>query len=338
MISFLSLFFHVLVSPFKMQARLGAEIVLLRHQLNVLRRKSPSKPTLTVVDRLIFVWLYRLFPSVLHAMAIVQPDTVVRWHRAGFCLYWRWKSRCRGGRPKISAEVRHLIRRMSVENPLWGAPRIHGELLKLGVQVAQSTVAKYMARRGGGSSQTWKTFLRNHAAGIAAMDFLIVPTIGFRLLFVLVILRHQRRRLMSLSVTTNPTAEWIGHQITEAFPWDDVPEHLIRDRDAAYGHAVTKRLAAIGIRDHPTAARSPWQNGHAERLIGSIRRECLDHVVVFGEAHLRRILAVYATYYNDTRTHLALGKDAPLCRPVQRFGQVTARPILGGLHHEYGRI
>jgi transposase InsO family protein len=338
MIEFLSLFVHILVSPFKTQARLEAEIVVLRHQLNVLRRQAPSKPRLTVADRLLFVWLYRVFPSILSAVTIIKPDTLIRWHRAGFRLYWRWKSRSRGGRPKVSMEIRSLIRRMSVENPLWGAPRIHGELLKLGFQVAQSTVAKYMERRGGGSSQTWKTFLHNHAAGIAAMDFLVVPTVGFRLLFVLVILRHQRRWLMSLSITGNPTAEWIAHQITDSFPWNEVPDHLIRDRDASYGHAVTRRLAAMGIRDHPTAPRSPWQNGHAERLIGSIRRECLDHIVVFGEAHLRRILAAYAAYYNDIRTHLALGKDAPARRTIQRVGAIAARPILGGLHHEYCRI
>jgi transposase InsO family protein len=181
-------------------------------------------------------------------------------------------------------EIRRLIRDMSLANRLWGAPRIHGELLKLGIEVAQSTVAKYMARRGRGPSQTWKTFLRNHAAGVAAMDFLIVPTVGFRLLFVLVSLRHQRRRLISLMVTTNPTAEWIARQITDAFAWNEAPDYLIRDRDASYGHAVTRRLAAMGIRDHPTASRSPWENGYAERVIGSIRRECLDHLVVFGEA------------------------------------------------------
>jgi transposase InsO family protein len=304
----------------------------------VLRRRVPLKPKVTVVDRLVFVWLYRLFPSVLNAITIVQPETVMRWHRVGFRLYWRWKSRSRGGRPKVPLEIRRLIREMSVANRLWGAPRIHGELLKLGIEVAQSTVAKYMARSGRGPSQSWKTFLRNHAAGIGAMDFLIVPTVGFRLLFVLVILRHQRRRLISLSVTPNPTAEWIAGQITGAFPWDEAPDYLIRDRDASYGHVVTRRLAAMGIRDRPTSPRSPWQNGHAERLIGSIRRECLDHVVVFGAAHLRRILAAYAAYYNDFRTHLALAKDAPLLRPIQRFGQITARPTLGGLHHEYCRI
>jgi len=330
---------HALASPFKSQARLEAKIVFLRHQLNLLRRRLPAKPRLTAADRLLFVWLYRLVPSLLNAAVIIQPDTIVRWHRAGFRSYWRWKSRSCGGRPKVAAEVRSLIRRMSLENSLWGAPRIHGELLKLGIEVAQSTVAKYMAKcRRPGAGQTWQTFLRNHVAGIGAMDFLVVPTINFRLLSVLVILRHERRRLISLSVTDHPTAEWIAREITEAFPWDSAPTHLIRDRDAAYGHAVTKRLVAMGIRDHPIAPRSPWQNGHAERLIGSIRRECLDHLVIFGEAHLRRILKAYADYYNNVRPHLSLGKDAPLVRPIQRFGNIAARPIVGGLHHQYCRM
>src|SRR5262249_53243757 len=339
MLDFLRLFVHVLAAPFRTQAQLEAEITVLRHQLNVLRRQTSTRPRLTAADRLLFVWLCRLFPSLRSAITIVQPDTVLRWHRSGFRLYWRWKSRSRGGRPKVPIEVRSLIRRMSVENLLWGAPRIHGELLKLGIEVAQSTVAKYTAKhRPGASGQTWKTFLRNHAAGIGAMDFLVVPTINFRLLFVLVILRHERRRLISLSVTDHPTAEWIARQITEAFPWDSAPTHLIRDRDASYAHAVTKRLAAMGIRDHPITPRSPRQNGHAERLIGSIRRECLDHVVIFGEAHLRQVLNAYATYYNNVRTHLSLAKDAPLVRPVRRVGSIAAKPILGGLHHQYCRM
>jgi transposase InsO family protein len=338
MVGFLILFLHVLVSPFKTQARLEAEIVLLRHQLSVLRRRVPSKPRLTVADRLLFVWPYRLFPSILNAVTIVQPETVIGWHRTGFRLYWRWKSRARGGRPRTPVDIRRLIREMSLANRLWGAPRIHGELLKLGSEVAQSTVAKYMARSGRGRSQTWKTFLRNHSAGIGAMDFLIVPTVGFRLLFVLIILRHERRRLISLSVTDHPTAEWIAHQITDAFPWDEAPDYIIRDRDGSYGQAVMKRLGAMGIRDHPIAPRSPWQNGHAERLIGSIRRECLDHVVVIGEAHLRRILAAYAGYYNELRTHLSLGQDSAGRRPVERLGQLAAQPILGRLHHQYCRI
>src|ERR1700722_15958234 len=338
MIAFLSLLLHVVVSPFRTKARLEAEIIMLRHQLNVLRQRVASRPKLTVADRLLFVWLYRRFRSVLNAVTIIQPETIIRWHRTGFRLYWHWKSRFRGGRPKVPVEIRGLIREMSLANRLWGAPRIHGELLKLGIEVAQSTVAKYMARNGRGRPQTWKTFLRNHAAGVGAMDFLIVPTVGFRLLFVLVILRHERRRLISLSVADHPTAEWIARQITETFPWDSAPTHLIRDRDAAYGLAVPRRLAAMGIRDHPIAPRSPWQNGHAERLIGSIRRECLDHVVIFGEAHLRQVLKAYAAYYNNIRTHLALTKDSPVSRPVHRFGEVIAKPILGGLHHEYCRI
>jgi transposase InsO family protein len=220
---------------------------------------------------------------------------------------------------------------------LWGAPRIHGELLKLGIEVAQSTVAKYMTRSGRGRSQTWKTLLHNHVAGIGAMDLLIVPTVGFRLLFVLVIPRHERRRLISLSVTDDPTAEWIAQQITEAFPWDEAPEHLIRDRDARYGQLVRQRMAAMGIRDHPIARYSPWQNGHVERVIGSIRRECLDHIVILGEAHLRRVLKAYAAYYNEVRPHLSLNKDSPGRRPVQCCGAIVCVPMLGGLHHRYCR-
>jgi transposase InsO family protein len=226
---------------------------------------------------------------------------------------------------------------MSVANPLWGAPRIHGELLKLGIEVGETTVAKYMVKGTRPSSQTWKTFLRNHAAGIAAMDFLVVPTIGFRLLYALVILRHDRRQIASISVTDHPTAQWIARQISDAFPWDEAPRYLIRDRDAVYGHGVRRRLQAMGIRDRPTAPQSPWQNAHAERLVGSIRRECLDHVIVFGEAHLGRILKAYADYYNGMRTHLSLRKDAPFTRPIERNGRITSVPILGGLHHRYCR-
>jgi len=231
-----------------------------------------------------------------------------------------------------------LIRRMSIENPLWGAPRIHGELLKLGFEVAQSSVAKYMIKRRGPPSQGWRTFLRNHAPDIAAMDLFIAPTIGFDLLYAFVIVRLDRRDLVCINVTTNPTAEWIVRQITEAFPWDEAPQHLIRDRDRIYGTIVKRRLRAMGIRDKPAASASPWQNGFAERLIGSIRRECVDHFVVLGEAHLRRILRAYARYYNDIRTHRSLDKDAPVSRPVQRTGIISSHAILGGLHHHYVRV
>jgi transposase InsO family protein len=231
-----------------------------------------------------------------------------------------------------------LIQRMSVDNPLWGAPRIHGELLKLGFEVAQSSVAKYMVKRCGPPSQGWLTFLRNHAPNIAAMDLFVVPTVGFDLLYVLVIVRLARRDLIWINVTPNPTAEWIARQITEAFPWNAAPRYLIRDRDRVYGAVVTHRLRAMGIRDKPIAPGSPWQNGFAERLIGSIRRECTDHVVALGEGHLRRVLHSYKRYYNVSRTHRSLNKDAPVHRAIESLGAIISRPVLGGLHHQYCRI
>jgi transposase InsO family protein len=227
---------------------------------------------------------------------------------------------------------------MNKENPLWGAPRIHGELLKLDFEVAQSTVAKYMVKRRGPPSQGWRTFLRNHVPDVAAIDMFVVPTIGFKLLYGIVIRRLDRRRLVWINVTANPTADWIARQITEAFPWDQAPRYLLRDRDRSYGTVVRRRLQAMGIRDHPTAPRSPWQNGHVERLIGSIRRECLDHIVVVGEVSLRRTLKSYARYYNEIRTHRSLDKDAPEARPIQVTGMICSRPVLGGLHHHYVRV
>jgi transposase InsO family protein len=235
-------------------------------------------------------------------------------------------------------EIRRLIREMSIANPLWGAPRIHVELLKLGVDIGQTSVAKYMARRRAPPSQGWKTFLRNHADGIAAMDLFVVPTISFRLLYGLLIVGHGRRQVLWFGVTSHPTAEWIANQVTQAFGWEQIPRYLIRDRDGAYGEIFMRRLRSIGIRDRPTAARSPWQNPYAERLIGSIRRECIDHVVVLGERHLRHVLLSYMSYYNDTRTHLSLNKEAPISRAAETLGRIICRPVLGGLHHQYARI
>jgi hypothetical protein len=280
-----------LASPFKSRIRLEADNAALRHQVIVLRRKLRGRVRLTNHDRWFFVRLYRWFPSILTVITIVRPETLVRWHRAGFRRYWHWKSSSRGGRPPIDADQRALIRQMSTENLLWGAPRIHRELLRLGFSVAQSTVAKYMVKRRGPPSPGWKTFLRTHAPDIAAMDLFVVPTIGCNLLYGFVIVRLDRRDLVWINVPTNPTAEWIARQITEAFPWDGAPRYMIRDRDRTYGAVVTRRLRAMGIRDKPTAPASPWQNGVAERLIGSIRRECVDHFIILGEAHLRRIFA-----------------------------------------------
>jgi transposase InsO family protein len=338
MIALLWFLLTLFASLLKSKSRLEAENAALRYQLIVLRRKVGGRVRLTNGDRLFFIQLYRWFPSVLKVITVIRPETLVRWHRAGFRRYWCWKSRPFGGRPQISAELRALIRRMSIENPLWGAPRIHGELLKLGFEVAQSSVAKYMVKRGGPPGQGWRTFLRNHAPDIAAMDLFVVPTIGFSLLYAFVIVRLDRRDLVWTNVTTNPTAEWIARQLTEAFPWSTAPRYLVRDRDRIYGSIVPRRLRAMGIRDKPIAPASPWQNGFAERLIGSIRRECVDHIVVLGEAHLRRILESYARYYNDIRTHRSLDKDAPAFRPIQRIGNIASHAILGGLHHHYVRV
>ena len=323
---------------FKSRSRLEAENLFLRHQLNVAMRRAPPRLRLRGSDRAFLVWMIRLWPSLIDTVQVVQPETVLRWHRAGFRAFWRWKSRKRAGRPKIDRELRDLIERMSRENPLWGASRIHGELLMLGFQVAQSTVSKYMPRGGRPPSQSWKTFLRNHVDAIAAIDMCVVPTLTFDRLFAILVLSHGRRQLLWFEVTGHPTAEWLARQITEAFPWASAPDYLVRDNDRAYGQVFTARVRAMGIRDRPITPGSPWQNGIAERLIGTLRRECLDQLVVFGEVHLRHVLSAYAAYYNQARPHRSLRKDAPLRRAIQQVGSIVAIPILGGLHHQYVRI
>src|SRR6202171_968259 len=296
MIGLLCFVLAVLASPFKSKLRLEAENAVLRHQLNVVRRRLPGRVRLTNNDRWFFIQLYLWFPSILQVLTIIRPETLVRWHRAGFRCYWRWKSRPQGGRPRIDTELRVFIRRISVEKPPCGAPRTHGELLKLGFEIAQSSVAKYMVNQRGPASQGWRTFLQNHAPDIAAMDLFVVPTIGFDLLYAFVIVRLDRRDLVWINVTANPAAEWVARQITEAFPWDEAPHYLIRDRDRIYTSVVTRRLRAMGIRDRPTAPASPWQNGFAERVIGSIQRECVDHhclgrdAFASGPKILRRLL------------------------------------------------
>jgi transposase InsO family protein len=236
-------------------------------------------------------------------------------------------------------DIRTLIREMSLANPLWGAPRIQGELLKLGITIGQTTVAKYMARtRRPAVARLEDVSARNHADGIASLDLFVVPTISFQLLYGLLILKHGRREILCLAATAHPSAEWISRQLMEAYGWEQGPCYLIRDRDRVYGEVFIRRLRAMGIRDRPTSFRSPWQNGYCERLIGSIRRESLDHIVVFGERHLRHLLRVYADYYNCTRTHLSLNKDSPASRAVESFGRILPVPILGGLHHQYVRI
>ena len=328
----------VIANLFKSRRRLEAENLLLRLQLNVALRRVPARLRLRGIERALLVGLVRLWPDLIDVIQVVKPETVLRWHRAGFKAYWRWKSRRRAGRPRIDRGLRDLIRRVSRENPLWGASRIHGELLMLGFEAAQSTVSKYMLRGRRPPSQSWRTFLRNHAEAIAAIDLCAVQTVTFDRLFAFLVVGHGRRRLLWFEVTRHPTAEWLARQITEAFPWISAPAYLVRDNDRAYGHAFTARVRAMGIRDRPITPGSPWQNGVAERLIGTLRRECLDHLVILGEAHLRRVLSAYAAYYNQSRTHLALQKNSPLERAVQRVGEVAVIPVLAGLHHRYVRI
>jgi transposase InsO family protein len=272
-------------------------------------------------------------------LLIVQPETVISWHQQGFKLYWRWKSRAKQGRPCVDREIRDLVRRISRENPTWGAPRIQSELALLGYTVAESTVARYMIRSPKPPSQTWRAFLKNHIGQTAAIDFFTVPTIGFKVLYVFLVLRHDRRRVVHFNVTTNPTAQWVAQQMVEAFPFEETPRFLLRDRDGVYGEYFRERVRHMGIDEVRIAPRSPWQNPYVEHLIGSIRRECLDHVIVLNEDHLRRILADYFAYHHEARTHLSLDRNSPIPRsvcPVEQ-GRVVAKAYLGGLHHRYTR-
>jgi putative transposase len=327
-------------SWFRTRAALQVEILALRHQLTVLKRSHRGRLRLNSTDRLLWVWLSRFWSHWRSALVLVKPETVISWHRKGCRWYWRWKSR-KGepGRPTIDSKVRELIRKVSLANPLWGAPRIHGELLKLGIEVSQATVAKYMARRRKPPSQSWRAFLSNHVKQLVSTDFFVVPTVSFRVLYVFVILAHHRRRLLHFNVTAHPTSEWTAQQIVEALPWDRVPRYLLRDRDSIYGESFRERVRGMGIGEVLTAPRSPWQNPYVERLVGSIRRECLDHVIVFNESSLRRILKSYTKYYLHSRTHLALAKDAPEPRATQspELGAVIEIPEVGGLHHRYER-
>ena len=270
---------------------------------------------------------------------IVQPDTVVGWHRQGFRLYWRWKSRAKVGRPKIEAEIRNLIRRMSRKNPSWGVPRIQSELALLGHSVSEATVRKYRIRKRKPPSQTWQTFLANHLTDIVAIDFFTVPTATFRILFAFVALRQDRRMVVHFNATANPTAAWTAQQITEAFPDETAPRFLIRDRDGIYGQVFQQRIRNMGIEEVVTTPRSPWQNPYVERLLGSIRRECLNHVIVLNERHLLRILRSYFAYYHESRTHLSLDRNSPIQREVDppECGKLIAIPQVGGLHHRYCR-
>ena len=330
--------FHAVRALVRSRAALHLEMLALRHQIQILERSRQPRVRLTAADRLLWIWFSRIWPEWRAALVIVKPETVIAWHRQGFRWYWTWKSRRRPGRPSVPADVRALIRTMSDANPLWGAPRIHGELRKLGIAVSQSTVAKYMGHRRPPPSQTWRTFLANHVDQIASADFFVVPTVTDRLLFVLVMLAHERRRVVHVAVTDHPTSAWTAQQLRNAFPHDQAPSYLLHDRDAAFaGTAAT--ITAMQIQNVVTAPRSPWQNAYVERFIGSIRRECLDHVIVSSQSGLQHVVTDYVAYYMRSRTHLSLDKDSPTPRHVtpSSAGRIVAVPAVNGLRHRYDR-
>jgi hypothetical protein len=320
------------------RAALHLEILALRHQLDVLQRTRSQRVRLARTDRWLWVMLARVWAGWQTALVFVKPETVIAWHRQGFRLWWTWKSRRRLGRPTVPADIRTLIRTMAEANPRWGAPRIHGELLKLGIGVSQATVAKYMGHQRQPPSQAWRTFLTNHVGQIVEADFFVVPTVTFRVVFVLVLLAHDRRRIRDEAVTAHPTAAWTAQHIREAFPWDEAPRYLLHDRAHAFDHLVAT-ARAMGIEEAVTAPHAPWQNPFVERFVGSARRECFDHVIAFNEASVRKLMTCYGSYYENARTHLALDKDAPVPRPVMAPGEgdIVAVPEGGGLHHRYGR-
>ena len=315
------------------------EVLALRHQLNVLQR-SVKRPKLTSADRYLWARLSQFWSDWRSALVIVKPETVIAWHRKGFKLFWTWRVRHgQVGRPPVSKETRKLIRQMSRENPLWGAPCIHGELLKLGIDIGETSVGKYMARGRTPPSQTWRTFVESHLKTIVSVDFFTVPTIRFQVLYVFLVLAHDRRRILHCAVTDHPTAEWTAQQLREAFPWDSAPRFLLRDRDRIFGIDFTKQVEEFGIQEMLGAPGVPQQRAYIERVIGTIRRECLDHMIVFNEASLRRQMTFFLEYYHVSRTHLSLAKDTPEGRPAQppESGRVVAVPQVGGLHHRYER-
>jgi len=337
--AWLTTLLSAVLATFQSRASLQIENLALRHQLAVLRR-SCRRPRLRSRDRAFWAWLSRVWPPWREVLVIVQPETVIAWRRRRFREYWVRLSRSgKPGRPAVPREIRDLIRRVSTANPLWGAPRIVGELGKIGIDLPKSTVAKYMVRQRKPPSATWRAFLKNHVKDIVAVDFFVVPTVRNQILFVFLVLAHHRRRVLHFNVTANPTAEWTAQQIVEAFPWNEVPRFLLRDRDHIYGEYFCRRAKNMGIEQVVTAARSPWQSPFVERLIGSIRRECLDHMIVLSERHLRRILTRYFDYYHRWRCHQSLEMDCPDGRDVHTAeqGPVVEIEHLGGLHHHYER-
>ena len=341
MFCFLGLCFGTLVRLFRSHHGLLLENLALRQQLVVLKRRHP-RPKLDLFDKLFWLLVRRCWSSWKQALLVVTPETVVRWHRAGFCWYWGLISKVRKpvGRKPTSKEVRDLIFQMVAENPGWGAPRIHGELLMLGFDVSERTISRWMKRAttNPDPAKRWLTFLRNHREAIAAMDFFTVPTVTFSVLYCFFVISHDRRRILHCNVTRHPTSLWIVQQLREAFPFDSAPRFLIFDRDAKYGLEVPAVVRSLNMRPVQTSFESPWQNGIAERWVGSCRRDLLDHVIALNERHLKRLLCEYISYHHEDRTHLGLGKETPGGRTHSLpSGRISSQPRMGGLHHRYDR-
>ena len=341
MFSVLRLWIGALVRLFRSRQSLLIENLVLRQQLAVFKRQR-RRPRLTGTDKLFWVLLPRFWGSWKTALVVVSPDTVVRWHRAGFQMYWRLISRVRKrvGRRPVTAEIRELIFKMVAENPTWRAPRIHGELLMLGFEVSERSVSRWMRRAPTtvDPSRRWLTFLRNHREAIAAMDFFTVPTITFGVLYGFFIIGHDRRRILHFNITRHPTSAWIVQQLREAFPYEPPVKFLILDHDSKYGAEVPAAIRAMSLRAVRTAVGCPWQNGVAERWVGSCRRELLDHVIAINESHLKRLLTSYVDYYHQDRTHCGLQKQTPQRRTrCPGRGTVISWPRVGGLHHLYER-
>ena len=338
MLAFLLGLFRLIWLFGKDHHEVALENLALRQQIAIYKRKR-KRPRLVGRDRWFWIALSVLWQDWRRALCVVHPDTVVRWQRERFRRYWAnlAKRSGRRGRPPISLQVRTLIGTMAQANSLWRGRRIHGELRKLGIDVSERTVSRILRTVKRPPSQTWKTFLQNHIGEIVAIDFFTVPTIRLRVLFVFLVIEHQRRKVLHFGVTEHPTAAWTAQRVVEAFSERDAKHYVIRDRDSTYGDEFRCRVQVLGMKEVITAPRSPWQNAFVERLIGSIRRECLDHVVVLSRRHLRRLLKSYLTYYHHSRTHLALAKDAPEPRAIMRRGDIISIPQVGGLHHRYER-
>ena len=322
---------------FRKQHELVVENLLLRHQIQIALR-SRRRPPFKKMDRGFWLLVRRLYPAWRQHLVLVRPETVLRWHRHGWRLYWRWSSGTHLGRPRLSSEIRELIATMASQNPLWGTERIRGELLKLGIPVSARSIRRYRRHRHSRPpSQSWRTFLTNHAEGIWAADLFVVQTLTFQTLYVLFFISHGRRQLVHFEVTSHPNAAWVWRQLIEATPWNCKPRFLIHDNDRVWGADFGRRTSGLGLQSVRTPIQAPRANAIAERWVRTIRRECLDHVIPISERHLRSVLMEFVDYYNRDRTHRSLDLQPPNPRPASRQGVVTVRPVLSGLHHVYER-